>query len=88
VPAEARCPFLEASGCAIHPVKPTQCRIFPFWPELVESPLEWKRAAQFCPGIDQGPLIHIASIQAQAQEMREAYPFTYQPAVSIDEGVK
>src|ERR1035438_4699267 len=31
------CPFLRPDGCSIHPAKPTQCRIFPFWPELVET---------------------------------------------------
>ena len=81
VPAAARCPFLETTGCSIHPVKPTQCRIFPFWPELVNSRREWKKAARFCPGIDKGPLIQIASAEAQAVEMQAAYPHAYQNAV-------
>jgi Fe-S-cluster containining protein len=84
VPAEARCPFLEATGCSIHPAKPTQCRIFPFWPEYVDSAREWKKAARFCPGIDQGPLIRIASAQAQAAQMRAAYPHAYEGVVSIE----
>ena len=83
VAAAARCPFLESTGCAIHPVKPTQCRIFPFWPELVDRRREWKKAARFCPGIDHGPLIQIGSAQAQAAEMRTAYPYDYDSAVSI-----
>ncbi len=37
VPRRSHCHFLFDGGCAIHPAKPTQCRIFPFWPELVES---------------------------------------------------
>src|SRR5690348_8341345 len=37
VPSGANCHFLSGDGCSIHAVKPTQCRIFPFWPELVES---------------------------------------------------
>ena len=40
-PREGRCHFLRGEGCSIHPVKPTQCRIFPFWPELVEKEKEW-----------------------------------------------
>src|SRR5208283_3240799 len=51
-----------------------QCRIFPFWPELVKSRAEWRRTARYCPGIGQGPLIQIESARAQAREMREAYP--------------
>jgi len=41
VPRESQCNFLRDGGCSIHPAKPTQCRIFPFWPELVESRCEW-----------------------------------------------
>ena len=77
VPAVGTCPFLEESGCAIHPVKPVQCRIFPFWPELLESRREWNKTARYCPGIGKGPLIQIENARAQAEEMREAYPEIY-----------
>jgi len=77
VPREAHCYFLEGRGCSIHPAKPTQCRIFPFWPELVDSRREWLKTARYCPGIGQGPLIQIAEANAQAQEMREGYPGLY-----------
>jgi len=77
VPREAQCHFLRDGGCSIHAVKPTQCRIFPFWPETVESRAEWRKTARYCPGIGQGPLIQIESARAQGQEMREAYPAMY-----------
>jgi len=83
VPRQAQCHFLRDGGCSIHPAKPTQCRIFPFWPEFVDSAREWKKAAQLCPGIDKGPLIQIASAKAQAAEMRMAYPHSYESVVSI-----
>jgi uncharacterized protein len=76
-PREGRCHFLRDDGCSIHPAKPTQCRIFPFWPELVESRREWKRTAGYCPGMDTGSLIQIETARQQAQEMREAYPELY-----------
>jgi Fe-S-cluster containining protein len=76
-PRESQCHFLRGEGCSIHPAKPTQCRIFPFWPELVESRREWNKTARYCPGMGQGPLIQIESAQAQAREMREAYPELY-----------
>ena len=76
-PREGRCHFLRADGCSIHPAKPTQCRIFPFWPELVESRREWKKAAGYCPGIGKGPLIQIENARDQAAEMRLAYPELY-----------
>jgi Fe-S-cluster containining protein len=77
VPRGARCRFLTADGCRIHPAKPTQCRTFPFWPELLDSRREWKAAARYCPGIDDGPLIRIEIAEEQAREMRAAYPAWY-----------
>jgi uncharacterized protein len=77
VPRNSTCRFLRDGGCSIHPAKPTQCRIFPFWPELVESKREWLKTASYCPGIGKGPLIQIDTAQAQAREMREAYPEMY-----------
>src|SRR5690348_8414915 len=79
VPRDASCHFLLENGCSIHAVKPVQCRIFPFWPELVESRREWKKTARYCPGMGQGPLIQIESAREQAREMREAYPGQYEP---------
>jgi len=76
-PRDSRCHFLRGDGCSIHPAKPTQCRIFPFWPELVESRREWNKTARYCPGMGKGPLIQIENAQAQAREMREAYPEHY-----------
>jgi Fe-S-cluster containining protein len=77
VPREAQCYFLRGDGCSIHPAKPTQCRIFPFWPELVESRREWNKTARYCPGMGKGQLVQIENARAQAQEMRRAYPEMY-----------
>lgn len=71
-PKDRQCPFLEESGCSIHPAKPTQCRTFPFWPELVESRREWSRVAKYCPGIGKGPLIQIGEAMERAEEQRRA----------------
>jgi Fe-S-cluster containining protein len=78
VPAGATCSFLLGDGCSIHAVKPTQCRIFPFWPELVDGKREWLKTAKYCPGIGKGELVQIDSARAQAEEMRAAYPHMYE----------
>ena len=78
VPRDSQCSFLRDGGCSIHPAKPTQCRIFPFWPELVESRREWIKTARYCPGIGKGPLIQITAARVQAGEMRTAYPEMYE----------
>jgi Fe-S-cluster containining protein len=77
VPRQVQCHFLQDGGCSIHPVKPVQCRIFPFWPELVDDKREWQKTAAFCPGIGKGELVQIETAAGQAREMREAYPQMY-----------
>ncbi len=76
-PKATRCHFLKADGCSIHAVKPVQCRIFPFWPELVDSRKEWHKTAAWCPGIGKGDLVQIDTARQQAWEMKESYPGLY-----------
>ncbi|MBI1897215.1 MAG: YkgJ family cysteine cluster protein [Acidobacteria bacterium] len=78
-PPHSQCHFLEQHGCAIHPAKPTQCRLFPFWPELVESRIAWRRTAEYCPGMGKGELVQIGTALETAGEMRTAYPEMYTP---------
>jgi Fe-S-cluster containining protein len=77
VPGKVHCHFLKDGGCSIHQAKPTQCRAFPFWPELVEKPRAWRKTAAFCPGIGKGPPIRIQTMRDVAREMREAHPRLY-----------
>jgi Fe-S-cluster containining protein len=77
VPRAARCHFLKDGGCSIHPSKPTQCRAFPFWPELVEGPRAWRKTAGYCPGIGKGSLVQIQTIRKVARAMHEAHPRLY-----------
>lgn len=76
-PQNSQCHFLESHGCAIHPAKPTQCRLFPFWPDLLESDGAWTATAARCPGIGTGPYIQIGAALETAEEMRRAYPTIY-----------
>ncbi len=46
------CVFWEdGQGCTVYEVRPTQCRTFPFWPEVLESKESWDEHAQSCPGM-------------------------------------
>jgi len=78
-PRGAQCPFLREDGCGIHPAKPTQCRTFPFWPEMLSDRKEWTEAAGYCPGIGRGPDVAIESVVEAACEMRRSYPGMYGP---------
>jgi Fe-S-cluster containining protein len=49
------CAFLTRrngkTGCMIYPVRPTQCRTWPFWNDNLKSENAWERAAEKCPGM-------------------------------------
>ena len=74
---QGQCPFLRADGCSVHPAKPTQCREFPFWPELIEDKKELKKTARWCPGIGKGNVVPVETLEESARKMRKAYPQMY-----------
>ena len=50
---QGRCLFYE-NGCAIYPVRPIQCRTFPFWFNNLRSEQKWRQIEKECPGIGKG----------------------------------
>ncbi|HKQ63012.1 MAG TPA: YkgJ family cysteine cluster protein [Candidatus Polarisedimenticolaceae bacterium] len=50
------CPFLDGTRCGVYPVRPRQCRSFPFWEETLASRAQWEALREFCPGIGRGEL--------------------------------
>jgi Fe-S-cluster containining protein len=53
--ADGQC-FFYKNGCTIYPVRPHQCKTFPFWFENLRSLKKWKRISKECPGIGCGSL--------------------------------
>lgn len=51
--ADGRCRFY-ADGCRIYPVRPRQCRTYPFWLSILRSERNWRREGRQCAGIGQG----------------------------------
>ena len=51
--ADGRCRFYQ-HGCTIYPVRPRQCRSFPFWFENMRSLKKWRQVCRACPGIGHG----------------------------------
>ena len=63
-------------GCSVYGVRPLQCRTWPFWDGLLESPAAWKSAKRRCPGIDRGrwhPPEHVEAMR-DAKDWPEAPP--------------
>jgi len=59
--SDGRCLFFE-NGCRIYPVRPKQCRTFPFWLSNLRSEARWKTIRSECPGIGKGRLYTKADI--------------------------
>ncbi|MEJ2657726.1 MAG: YkgJ family cysteine cluster protein [Desulfobacterales bacterium] len=53
--SDGRCFFYD-NGCTIYPVRPHQCRTYPFWFENLRSIKKWRRVSEACPGIGCGDL--------------------------------
>ena len=61
--ANGDCVFFERDkGCTIYPVRPRQCRTWPFWESNVETPEAWQETGKKCPGAGQGELIPVEEI--------------------------
>jgi len=46
------CIFLDKASCSIYPVRPVQCRTYPFWDDILKNEQSWNDEAQWCPGIN------------------------------------
>jgi hypothetical protein len=57
------CVFLTPQGCSVYPVRPVQCRTFPFWPDSLRSPQGWEALKERCPGVGQGRLYALDEIE-------------------------
>lgn len=60
------CVFLKERKCSIYPVRPKQCKTFPWWPQNLKSKKDWEEAAKYCEGIRiDAPIIPLSTIQNQ-----------------------
>lgn len=75
-PVTRDCIFLEAGqegrrGCRIYPVRPTQCRTWPFWSSNLRDPDSWGLAGMRCPGINRGEPVDFDEIETRRLATRE-----------------
>jgi len=73
-PSTKACMFLQSTAgqrkCMIYPVRPNQCRTWPFWSENLTSPAAWNRAAQRCGGINRGRYYSFEEIERIQKEKK------------------
>lgn len=62
--------YEEGTGCTIYPVRPAQCRTWPFWESNLKSRRTWDEISEGCPGIGKGQLIGIEEITSRMREFR------------------
>lgn len=64
-----RCVFLRNdNSCRIYPVRPVQCRTYPWWPEILHSKSSWNAEAVRCEGINAGKKIPVSRIMASLRQ--------------------
>jgi hypothetical protein len=69
-----RCVFLDQDGrCRVYPVRPLQCRTYPFWPEVAGNRRNWQREALRCEGIGNGPVVSRAVIRRAVRQCEEQF---------------
>jgi hypothetical protein len=61
--AEGDCPLWK-DGCTVYPVRPRQCRTYPFWPEHLRSRRAWERESAACEGMGRGEVHSLVRIRA------------------------
>ncbi|MFO0881761.1 MAG: YkgJ family cysteine cluster protein [Gemmataceae bacterium] len=65
------CVFWEQGrGCTVYPVRPPQCRTWPFWESNVETPEDWAQTCRICPGSGQGELVPAEEITRRLKVIR------------------
>jgi Fe-S-cluster containining protein len=65
--------------CEIYPVRPLQCRTFPFWDGILKSEQTWKEAGKRCPGLDRGSR---KFSREQIEKLRDATDWPQNPPSS------
>ena len=59
------CIFLEGKRCSVYTARPTQCRTWPFWPEVLNAKTWNKEVATFCAGVGKGRVWTAQEIEVQ-----------------------
>lgn len=62
----------ESKGCRAYQKRPAQCRTWPWWPQNLDRPNSWKKAAKFCHGCN-NPNGKLFTEEEIKQEMNKTF---------------
>ncbi|MFP5520514.1 MAG: YkgJ family cysteine cluster protein [Bdellovibrionia bacterium] len=71
-PKNPDCMFLKEKRCSVYEGRPTQCRTWPFWPEVMNAKAWSKDVKAFCPGVGKGKIIPREKIEKELEIQRKS----------------
>jgi Fe-S-cluster containining protein len=71
-------------SCTIYPVRPLQCRTWPFWDGNLSSREIWESSAQRCHGMDRGRMF----TREEIEQLRDAEDWPQRPPTSEQRAAK
>lgn len=60
----------EGKGCTIYPVRPRQCRTWPFWQSNLRAKDQWEETCKICPGAGRGEFVPFEEVKRLAEVIR------------------
>ena len=71
---EGRCVMLDAKTnlCTVYESRPTQCRTFPFWPEMIRRGKWTAEARRICEGVGNGRVVPKEEAAARLADQKKA----------------
>lgn len=67
--AAGDCIFMaEGGGCMYYEERPSQCRTFPWWPEVIATKDSWEHSHYECPGIGKGEIHSAEHIISESEK--------------------
>jgi Fe-S-cluster containining protein len=66
-------------GCSIYPVRPLQCRTWPFWDGNLISPEAWRNSSERCHGMNNGSRVFSMK---EIESLRDAQDWPVKPPTS------